>query len=106
MSTTTSTNPVVRAILNGTAPAQARLAAASGLLPLPQADLLEVLVALQSEAESGIGEAAVETLQSMDKEDLRAAARSDDTAGSVLAYFATVKDFDREIKEAVILNGN
>ena len=106
MTTTKTTNPAARAILDGTAPAQARLAAASGLLPLPQADLLEVLVALQHDADSGIGEAAVETLQGMDKDDLLAAARSDDTAGSVLAYFATVKDLDREIKEAVILNGN
>jgi len=42
----TSTNPVVQAIISGKAPQPARLAAARGLLPLPQNDLLEVLVAL------------------------------------------------------------
>lgn len=101
-----STNPAARAILDGSAPPQARLAAASGLLPLPQADLLEILVALQKEADGTIAEAAGETLESMTTEDLLAAARSDDTAVSVLSYLATAKNSDREIKEAVILNGN
>jgi hypothetical protein len=40
-----STNPAVKAIITGTAPQPARLAAARGILPLPQTDLLEVLVA-------------------------------------------------------------
>lgn len=101
-----STNPAARAILAGSAPVQARLAAASGLLPLPQADLLEILVALQKESDSSIAEAAVETLQSMPIEDLLDAARSDDTAVSVLSYLATASTSDREIKEAVILNGH
>lgn len=106
MTTTKSANPAVRSILEGTAPKQARLAAASGLLPLPQADLLEILVALQHEADTGIAEAAAETLQSLEKDDLVVAARSEDTATSVLSYLATFESGDREIKEAVILNGN
>ncbi|HKO98643.1 MAG TPA: hypothetical protein VJU86_16715 [Pyrinomonadaceae bacterium] len=101
-----STNPAVRSILDGTAPPQARLAAANGLLPLPQADLLEVLVALQREVDNGIAEAAIETLQSMEKEDLLTAARASDTADSVLVYLATSEMGDPEIKEAVILNSN
>jgi hypothetical protein len=64
MTTTTSTNPVVEAIVSGTAPQPARLAAASGLLPLPQADLLEVLVALRESDDAEIAEAATETLSS------------------------------------------
>src|SRR5687768_1689126 len=101
-----SKNPAAIAILNGTAPTQARLAAASGLLPLPQADLLEVLVALQKEVDPTIAEAAVETLLSMEREDFLSAAKSDDTAASVLAYLATAETGDHEIKEAVVLNGN
>ena len=42
----TSVNPVVKAIINGTAPRPAQLAAARGMLPLPQTDLLEILAAL------------------------------------------------------------
>jgi regulator of extracellular matrix RemA (YlzA/DUF370 family) len=101
---TTSTNPVVRAIINGTAPAQARLAAASGLLPLPQADLLEVLVALQQSEESEIVEAAKETLDAQDYEDLLAAAKSEETSPPVLEYLATLKKATRQIHEAIVLN--
>ncbi len=104
MTLTTSTNPAVRAILDGTAPHQARLAAASGLLPLPQADLLEVLVALRKWEESEIAEAATATLDSQDSEDLLAAAKSDETAGVVLDYLATLSRGTRQIHEAVILN--
>jgi len=104
MSITTSTNPAVRAILDGTAPHQARVAAASGLLPLPQADLLEVLVALRQWEEPEIAEAATETLNSQDSEDLLVAAKSDETPTAVLDYLATVSKGTRQIHEAVILN--
>ena len=101
---TESTNPAVRAILDGTAPHQARLAAASGLLPLSQADLLEVLVALQQWEEPEIAEAATETLNSQDSEDLLAAAKSDETPTTVLDYLATLSKGTLQIHEAVVLN--
>ena len=104
MISTESTNPAVRAILDGTAPHQARLAAASGLLPLSQADLLEVLVALQQWEEPEIAEAAAETLNSQDSEDLLAAAKSDETPTTVLDYLATLSKGTRQIHEAVVLN--
>lgn len=104
MSTTSSTNPAVQAIIGGTAPQQARLAAASGLLPLPQSDLLEVLVALQGEADSEIAEAARETLASQTAEDLLSAAKSTETSPAVLEYLATNSTNTPEINEAVILN--
>jgi hypothetical protein len=104
MSSTTSTNPAVRAILDGTAPHQARLAAASGLLPLPQTDFLEVLVGLRGWEEPEIAAAATETLNSQDSEDLLAAARSDETPAAVLDYLATVSNESTQIHEALILN--
>jgi len=104
MSSTTSKNPAVKAIVEGTAPHQARLAAASGMLPLPQSDLLEVLVALQAAEDSEIAEAAKETLASQDAEDLLAAARSNETSPAVLDYLATFSKDSRELHEAVILN--
>jgi hypothetical protein len=104
MSTTTSTNPVVRSILDGTAPHHARLAAASGLLPLPQADLLELLVALRSWQEPEIAAAATETLSTQDSQDLLAAAKSEDTSTAVLDYLATVSNDAQQIHEALILN--
>ena len=101
---TTSTNPAVQAIIGGTAPHQARLAAASGLLPLPQSDLLEVLVALQVADDSEIAEAAKETLAAQDAEDLLTAAKSNETSPAVLDYLAAFSRDSRDIHEAIILN--
>jgi hypothetical protein len=105
MSTTTSTNPAVQAIINGSAPQPARLAAASGLLPLPQADLLEVLVALRQSDDPEIAEAAASTLESQDPADLLSAAKDSDTAPEVLGFFASMP-VSREVHEAVIQNSD
>ena len=104
MGTTTSTNPAVQAIIGGTAPHQAKLAAASGLLPLPQSDLLEVLVALRQSDNAEIAVAAEETLASQDSEDLLSAAGSNETSPAVLDYLATFSKAPRQIHEAVLLN--
>jgi regulator of extracellular matrix RemA (YlzA/DUF370 family) len=106
MTTTTSTNPAVQAIIGGSAPHQARLAAASGLLPLPQSDLLEVLVALRQSESAEIAEAAKETLAAQDSEDLLSAASSNETPAAVLDYLAESSPGSRQIHEAVILNNN
>jgi hypothetical protein len=100
----TSTNPVVLAIISGTAPQPARLAAARGLLPLPQTDLLELLVALSTNSDTEIAEAAKETLQEEEPDNLLVAAKSEETAPTVLTYLAANKAPKREIHEAVILN--
>ena len=102
--TTTSTNPAVQAIIAGTAPHQARLAAASGFLPLSQSDLLEVLVVLQDVEDSEIAEAAKETLASQALDDLLTAARSSETSSAVLNYLAAFSKDNREIHEAIVLN--
>jgi regulator of extracellular matrix RemA (YlzA/DUF370 family) len=99
-----STNPVVLAIVSGSAPQPARLAAASGLLPLPQSDLLEVLVALRQSEDTEIAEAAKATLESQDSKDLLAAAKSDETSVATLDYLATALQETRQIHEALILN--
>ncbi len=99
-----SANPVVQAILGGTAPQPARLAAARGLLPLPQSDLLVVLVALRESDDPEIAGAAAETLQAERPEDLLIAAKAEDTAPTVLSYLATLTGGPRNIHEATILN--
>ena len=100
----TSTNPVVQAIISGSAPQPARLAAARGMLPLQQSDLLEVLVALTGSDDAQIAAAANETLKAEASEDLLIAAKAEDTAPNVLAYLATQPDGKPEIYEATILN--
>lgn len=104
--TVNSTNPVVQAVISGTAPRAAQVAAASGLLPLPQADLLEVLVALAKSDDAGIAEAAAETLDSQTPEDLLIAAKAETAAPSVLRYIATRADAGWEIHEATVLNSS
>lgn len=96
----------MQAIIGGAAPHQARLAAASGLLPLPQSDLLEVLVALRQSENTEIEEAAKATLDSQDPEDLLSAAKNDETPTAVLDYLATLLVDTRPIHEALILNNN
>ncbi|HEX9629460.1 MAG TPA: hypothetical protein VF961_05535 [Pyrinomonadaceae bacterium] len=100
----TSTNPTVRAIIGGTAPQPARLAAASGLLPLPQTDLFEVLVALRQSDDAEIAAAAEETLKSQTADDILIAAKAHDTPPSVLDYIATFPGANRQIHEAIVLN--
>lgn len=100
----TSTNPVVQAIISGSAPQPARLAAARGMLPLPQNDLLEVLVALASNDDAQIAAAATETLKGESAEDFLVAASGEDTAPAVLAYLAMQPDAKPEVYEATILN--
>ena len=102
----TSKNPVVEAIINGSAPQPARLAAARGLLPLPQHDLLEVLVALTKNSDPEIANAANETLQNESQDDLLVVAKDNETAPAVLSYLASKTDAKREIQEALILNNN
>ena len=100
----TSTNPVVQAIISGKAPQPARLAAARGLLPLPQNDLLEVLVALTASDDAQLATAATETLKAETVEDLLSAASDAETAPNVLAYLATRADGTPQLYEATILN--
>lgn len=94
----------MQAIINGSAPQPARLAAARGMLPLEQTDLLEVLVALTNSDDDQIASAANETLKAETPEDLLTAATAGDTAPNVLAYLATQPESNREVYEATILN--
>jgi len=99
-----STNPVVKAIISGTAPRPAQLAAARGILPLPQTDLLEILVALAGAADAELAENAQQTLLTQDKNDLERIAKSTEIAPPVLAYFAEQDDQPNSVHEAILAN--
>jgi hypothetical protein len=100
----TSTNPVVKAIIQGTAPLPAQLAAARGVLPLPQTDLLEVLVNLTRNSDPEIVKAAQATLSSQDPERLKDIVESGETAPAILAYFAEQENVPAQIQESIISN--
>ena len=99
-----STNPVVQSIVSGSAPAAARLAAARGLLPLPQADLLEALVHLSNDTDPTVAAAAQTSLSAQPPNELLSAARAADAAPAVLGYLASMTDADPHLHEAVAGN--
>jgi hypothetical protein len=103
---TTSTNPVVKSIISGNAPPAARSAAARGMLPLPQADLLEVLVHLTADNDPAIAGAAQETMAEQQPGDLLQVAAAENTAPSVLGYLASLSSASREIHEAIAANAH
>lgn len=102
----TSTNPVVQAIVTGKAPRAGRMAAARGLLPLPQADLLEALVALRVSEDEEIARAAEATLETQQQDALLTVAKEAETAPTVLGYLASRTSAGRDVHEAVTLNAN
>ena len=106
MSSVTSTNPVVQSIISGNAPPTARSAAARGLLPLPQADLLEALVHLTADNDPAIAGAAQETLASQETSELLQIAGTETTAPAVLGYLASMSTADNAIHEAIAGNTN
>ncbi len=99
-----SINPVVTAVISGTAPQPARIAAARGVLPLPQNDLLEILVALVRDEDSELSHTAQETLSSQDIGQIEELAKTDELAPSVLAYFIETEGVPAEVQEVVLAN--
>src|ERR1044072_3333193 len=101
-----SSNPIVRSIVSGNAPPAARSAAARGLLPLPQADLLEALVHLTTDNDPAIAKSGQETLASQDPVELQQVASIENTAPAVLGYLASLSHAGKEIHEAIAANAN
>ncbi len=99
-----SSNPVVKAVIDGTAPRPAQLAASRGVLPLPQADLLEILVSFYNGEDVELRENASATLVEQSTEGLENSLRSADTAPSVLAYFSEQENLPLKLHEALLTN--
>lgn len=99
-----SENPVVKAVIDGSAPRPARLAAARGILPLPHQDLLEVLVAFAQSDDTELSSHARQTIRAQDPEILNGLVRSADVPVPILNYLATVGELPRKIHESIISN--
>jgi hypothetical protein len=97
---------MVQAIIVGKAPRPARMAAARGLLPLPQQDLLEALVALRASDDDEIASAAAATLDAQEAEVLLTIATAKDAPPTVLGFLAARPEAGHEIHEAVTLNSS
>ncbi len=99
-----STNPVVRAVLDGSAPRSAQLAASRGALPLSQNDLLEILVTMHDGQDAELRDNARTALRLQQASDIEATLRSDEIAPGVLGYFATQSEVPVGVHEAVVTN--
>ncbi len=100
----TSNNPVVKTMIDGSAPRPAQIAASRGILPLPQADMLEILVAFLCGADDELRENARNALSSQNVDDLEATIRTAEIAPGVLAYFVDQNDMPAAIQEAILTN--
>jgi regulator of extracellular matrix RemA (YlzA/DUF370 family) len=105
-SDTTSTNPVVQSIISGAAPRSACVAAARGLLPLSEADLLEVLVFLRGGEDAEVARVAQATLDVQEPHDLLSVANSEEAPPAVLGFLASLAKATPAIHEAVAVNQN
>jgi len=101
-----SANPVVKAIIEGAAPRPAQVAAARGILPLPENEMLEVLVAFATSADNELAEHAAATLRAHNPSMLAESARSSETAPFVLQYLASDANQPRAVHQSVITNVN
>lgn len=99
-----SSNPVVKAVIEGTAPRPARLAASRGILPLSQADLLEVLASLALSSDAELAANARAALREQASDMIEPILRSPEAAPATLAYFALADDMPESIYEAVVTN--
>lgn len=99
-----SSNKVVLAIASGEAPRPAQLAAAKGILPLPQTDLLEALVLLSRKDDDELAATAKETLSGQAPEALLEILDSEAAPPLVLDYFAKDSSAGAAIAESVISN--
>ncbi|MBK7707733.1 MAG: hypothetical protein IPN69_06100 [Acidobacteria bacterium] len=99
-----SSNPAVRAIIEGRAPKPAIVAAARGALPIGQNDLLEILVFLSRNPEAELAQTAHETLMSQSPETLQQVFESTEVAPRVLDFYANVENLRPEAYEAILVN--
>ncbi|MCS6873848.1 MAG: hypothetical protein N2Z23_00795 [Pyrinomonadaceae bacterium] len=98
-------NPVVKAIIEGTAPKAVRLTAARGILPLSQAELIEILTALAKEQDEEISSTAQSSLKEHVRDlSLIDVIKNSEISEQALSYLVKLEDCPSEIQEAVITN--
>ena len=99
-----STNPVVASLIEGKAPRPAQVAAARGILPLPEADLIEVLVTFARSDDQELSEYAAVTLRTQDDAVLSNVLASEAVPAVALSYFAETPSVTERAHELVVQN--
>jgi arsenate reductase-like glutaredoxin family protein len=99
-----SENPVVRQIIERAVPRPAQIAAARGVLPLPHADLLEVLVSFAGSDDAELASSARETLSGQDAHTLIASIKTNGVSRSVLDFYALQESTPKDVRESIVTN--
>jgi hypothetical protein len=99
-------NPAVTSLLNGTAPQQVRVAAARGILPLPQDDLLEVLVSIADGDDTELSKTASGTIAAQDASAIESLVRSNAVSPAVLSHLIKRAALPNALYEAVVTNAS
>ena len=95
-------NPAVESLLTGTAPQQVRVAAARGILPLPQDDLLEVLVSIADGPDAELAKTASGTIASQDVNEIESLVRSESLSPAVLSHLIKRAALPNVLYEALV----
>ncbi len=96
-------NPLVEQFRRGGVPAELRLLAAQGALPLRPEDLLELLTDLLRDSDAGVRAAAETSLSAFAAAELLPILRSRETATAVLTWMLAHRP-ERELREATLQN--
>ena len=103
MSEARATNPLVDQFRKGGVPKELRLMAAQGALPLKPEDLVELLTDLTADHDSGVQDAARQSLSAFPVAELIPIVRSRDTPASVLTWTVTFR-VEQEVRETALQN--
>jgi hypothetical protein len=96
-------NPLVEQFRRGGVPAELRILAAQGALPLKPSDLVELLHFLLGDSDPAVSAPALESLMAMPTEEMVPLMRDRETAPEVLAW-AVAHRPQREIRESALQN--
>jgi hypothetical protein len=80
------------------------MAAAKGMLPLANEEMLEVLVTLSSDEDADVRQAAKDTIETLKPESFVALAADTSTSTDILGFLCVWTKSSREIVEAVVFN--
>ena len=94
---------LLQTLLSGNAPKNLRTLIARGLAPVPPKQMLELLVCLLKDSDSGIASPAAQTIATWDEEEILAQLKSHDCAPLILEHFASAGSPDSML-QAIIAN--
>ena len=104
MADTTPFDAIVEQILSGTAPAQARAAAARGALPLPRTSLVRLYIALREDEDEEISACAQQSLDGLADDEILEVVSDAACAPEVLGHYASRATRDEKVAESIVFH--